>query len=149
MISLGHILLSYIANTSHTRARTHTRTHARMHACTHARMHERTHTYPHTRTHRCARTHTRTYAHARAQQHTPPSPFMLSLFDGSLAANRDAINAPFRRVVGDQWSVAGSLKYTFARATRFPRVVWCASRIKELLGRNERRTRERESLQSI
>ena len=47
IISLGQILSSYIANTSHTRA------HARTHACTH--------------------THT----------DTPPSPFRLSLFDGS------------------------------------------------------------------
>ena len=51
IISLGQIVASYIANTSHTRA--------------HARMHARTHT------------------------DTPPSPFRLSLFDGS--PSRDAV----------------------------------------------------------
>ena len=55
IISLGKILLSYIANTS--------------------------------------RTHTRACAHT----HTPPSPFRLSLLDGSVAPNRDRGNAPFRR----------------------------------------------------
>ena len=49
IISLGQILLSYIANTS----------------CMHA--------------------------------HTPPSPFRLSLFDGSVAPNRDRVNAHFRQ----------------------------------------------------
>ena len=33
--------------------------------------------------------------HARARTSTPP--FRLSLFDGSVAPNRDGVNAPFRR----------------------------------------------------
>ena len=41
--------------------------------------------------------------------HTP-SPFRLSLFDGSLAPNRDGVNVPFRRDAGDQWPVVGSFK---------------------------------------
>ena len=56
IISVGQLVLSYIANTPHT--------------------------------------HTRALTHARAHTHTPPSPFRLSLFDGSLAPNRDAVNAP-------------------------------------------------------
>ena len=58
IISLGQILLSYIANKS----RKHTHMHARTHTCTRAH------------------THTRTHAHT----HPPPSPFTLSLFDGSV-----------------------------------------------------------------
>ena len=57
---------------------------------THARAHARTH----------SRTHARTLTHAHT--HVPPSPFRLSLFDGSLAPNRDAVIAPFRRIVGNQ-----------------------------------------------
>ena len=53
IISLGQILLSYIANTSRT--------------------------------------------HARTRAHTLTPPFRLSLFDGSVAPNRDRVNAPFRR----------------------------------------------------
>ena len=40
-----------------------------------------------------ARMHTRTLAHT----HQPPSPFRLSLFDGSVEPNDDGVNAPFRR----------------------------------------------------
>ena len=36
-----------------------------------------------------------THARTRARSHTPPSPFMSSLFDGSVAPNRDGVNAPF------------------------------------------------------
>ena len=56
IISLGQILLLYIANTSRTHARKHTRTHARRYAGTHARTNGgRTHTRappppPHTHT---------------------------------------------------------------------------------------------------
>ena len=42
-------------------------------SCTHARMHTLAHTHP------------------------PPSPFRLSLFDGSVAPNHGGVNAPFRR----------------------------------------------------
>ena len=67
IISLGQILLSYIANTS------------RRHACTHAHMHTRTH----------ARTCTHAYTRAHAPTHSPPS-LRLSLFDVSMTPNRDA-----------------------------------------------------------
>ena len=47
--------------------------------------------------------------HTHARTHTPP--FRLSLFDGSLTPNRDAVDASFRRVTVDQsWPVAGSFK---------------------------------------
>ena len=42
-------------------------------------------------------TYTRTHARAQTNAHTPPSPFRLSLFDGSVAPNREGVNAPFRR----------------------------------------------------
>ena len=43
--------------------------------------------------------------------HALPSPFRLSLLDGSLAPNCDAVNDPFRRGAGDQsWPVATSFK---------------------------------------
>ena len=48
IITLGQIILSYMANTSRTHARMHT--HTRTHANTHARMH--THTLAHTHTRR-------------------------------------------------------------------------------------------------
>ena len=54
IISLGQIILSYIANTSPTHARTNARTQA----------------HPHTRTH--THTHTHTYTHAHT--HTPTRP---------------------------------------------------------------------------
>ena len=42
---------------------------------------------------------------------TNTSPFRLSLFDRSLAPHCDAVNAPFRRVAGDQsWPVVGLFK---------------------------------------
>ena len=62
IISLGQILLSYIANTS--RTHTHTRTHA----------------------------HTRAHAHI----HPPPSPFRLSLFDGSVRPTMMKLTLHFR-----------------------------------------------------
>ena len=77
IISLGQILLSYIANTSRTHARTHARSHARtnarMHACTHARTHacthactpERTHAHAPARTNAHTHTHTHTYRRRR------------------------------------------------------------------------------------
>ena len=53
--------------------------------------HTQTHTqHTHTSTYT---THTQTHAHT----HTPPSPFRLSLFDGSVVPNSDGVNAPFRR----------------------------------------------------
>ena len=68
IISLGQILLLYIANTSRMHTRTHTCTHLHTHACACTRANACTHTPP-------PHTHTHT--------HTP------SLFDGSLPANRD------------------------------------------------------------
>ena len=84
IISLGQILLSYIANTSRTHARTHARAHARTHARTHALTHARTHAHTHsltranayTRTHSLARTHTHTHTHPI---HTPPAPYRYSM----------------------------------------------------------------------
>ena len=43
LISLGQILLSYIANTSHMRACTHAHMHTRAHACMHTRAHTHRH----------------------------------------------------------------------------------------------------------
>ena len=68
IISLGEILLSYIANTSRTQALAHARTHALGHVHTQTRAH----------------THTRTHAH------THPFPFR---FDASVAPTRDEVNA--------------------------------------------------------
>ena len=76
---------------------------------------------------------------------TPPSPFRLSLFDGELAPNRDAINGPFRRVTGDQWLVHSN---TLAQSTRF-REFLVFFTYKKLLGRTETRTCERMCFQSI
>ena len=80
IISLGQILLSYIANTSRTHARTHARaqarTHARMHAHTRTRTHTPTHALTHSRTHARpqahthARTHSRTHSRTHARTHT-------------------------------------------------------------------------------
>ena len=140
IISLGQILLSYIAHArthtrtrahahtrtrahAHTHTRTHAHTHTRTHAHTHTRTHTRTHTHTHThtytRTHTHAHTHTRTPAHPHTRTHTHtrtlahththahtrahpptyprPSPFRLSLFDGSVALNHVGANIPFRR----------------------------------------------------
>ena len=60
IISMGQILLSYIANTSRTYARTHARTHGRPGARTHTRAHAPARTRAHTHT-----SHT----------HTPASPY--------------------------------------------------------------------------
>ena len=51
IISLGQILLSYIANTSRTHARMHARTLARTHTRTHVHTHRRRRAGPGTRTH--------------------------------------------------------------------------------------------------
>ena len=66
IISVGQILLSYIANTSRMHARTHARTYASTHLRTHERTHARTHALTHERRHACART--------RAKACTPPPP---------------------------------------------------------------------------
>ena len=52
-----------------------------------------------------------THSHTRAGTHarTPPSPFRLSLFDGSVAPMTE-YTPPFAGSAGDQWPVAGSLK---------------------------------------
>ena len=57
-------------------------------------------------------THERTRAHTRAHTHThtPPSPFRLSLFDGSVALNRDGVTPLFVGSAGDQRPVAASFK---------------------------------------
>ena len=93
---------------THTLAHAHTHTHtltlAHSHTCTHAhtRAHSRTlaHTRTHSRTLAHTRSHSRTLAHTRAH-HPPtyprPSPFRLSLFDGSVALNHVGANIPFRR----------------------------------------------------
>ena len=69
IISLGQMLISYIANTSRTHAPTHPRTHAH--------------------THRCART----CANACTPPPHPHSAVAVSLFDGSVPANREG---PYR-----------------------------------------------------
>ena len=94
IISLGQILFSYIAH-----ARTHAHTHTRTHAHTHTRTHTHNHTLAHTHTHAHTRAHSRTLAHTRAHPPTypRPSPFRLSLFDGSVALNHIGANIPFRR----------------------------------------------------
>ena len=53
-----------------------------------------------------ARTHTSTHAFT----HTPPPSLRVSLFDGSLASERDGVNALFAGSASDQWPVAGSFK---------------------------------------
>ena len=85
-----------------TQTHTHTHTHTRTHACTHARAYARP--PAHTRTHAQAHAHTHTHVH------TPPSPFRMSLFDGSLAPNSDTVNAPFstcrwRSIVAGLWII--------------------------------------------
>ena len=115
IISLGQILLSYIAHActhtrthahTHTRTHAHTRTRAHAHTHTHTRTRTRTHSHSHTRTHAHTHTlahtraHSRILAHTRAH-HSPtyprPSPFRLSLFDGSVALNHVGANIPFCR----------------------------------------------------
>ena len=72
IISLGQILLSYIANTSCT----HARTDAHMCACTRAR----THANAPVRTHLCERTRANAPAQTSAHPpHTPPSPYRYSM----------------------------------------------------------------------
>ena len=59
------------------------------------------HTHMHTRMH--------THKHAHAHTHTPPSPFRLSLFGGSVAPNRDGVNDSFRwfrwRSMAGRWFI--------------------------------------------
>ena len=75
--SLGQILLSYIANTSRTRVYTH------VHACTRTRANACTHT------HAFAVSLFDGYTHPRERVHTHTA-VAVSLFDGSVPANRDA-----------------------------------------------------------
>ena len=120
IISLGQILLSYIANTSRTHERTHERTHASTLVRTHPR--ERVHTPPPPPT------------------HTPPSPYRYSkgLCQPTVSA----------RSAGDNsWSMAIEIKT--GTGGRFPRGVECFSHIKKLLSRTETRTRERMYWQTI
>ena len=78
--------------------------------------------------------------HTHTRAHT--SPFRLSLFDGSLAPSRDAVDASFRRVSGNQsWPVAGSFKYKYMVSTSF--WMFFACKKTEKLGRTEKRTRDR------
>ena len=121
IISVGQLVLSYIANTSHTRAHAHMHTHARAH------------------------THT----------HTPPSPFRLSLFDGSLAPNRDAVNAPqtgrWRSMAGRWRSMTGRwfIQINTRAGDPISESLWVFFACKKLLGRTETRTYERKFVQSI
>ena len=82
IISLGQILLSYIANTSRTHARTPSRTYARTPSRTHGRKHARTDACTYARTDALTRVHTPPHTHT----HTAVA---VSLFDGSVPANRD------------------------------------------------------------
>ena len=85
---------------THTHTHTHTRTRTHAHAHTHTRTLAHMHTRTHSRTLAHTRAHSRTLAHTRAH-HPPtyprPSPFRLSLFDGSVALNHVGANIPFRR----------------------------------------------------
>ena len=118
IISMGQIILSYMANTSQRLAH----------------MHAHAHT--------CAHTHT--------PAHPPPSPFRLSLFDGPVGAQPWRIIAPLSHVPlamngrsvlhsSKQWRMQRGIRDSF----------WCFSRIKNILGRTETRTRDRMCFQSI
>ena len=93
IISLGQIILSYIANTSHRHARTNARTHARKHVRTYERTHERTHarTYAHTHTHTHTHVHTRAHAHPPTQRRHRPG---CRCSMGRCAPIHDEVNTP-------------------------------------------------------
>ncbi len=107
IISMGQILLSYIADTS--------RTHAR--------------------------------AHARAHTHTPPSPFRLSLFDWSVAPNREGVNAPVPRAINGR-SLLHSNKHSRGRPG-FAEVFGVFRVYKTARPNWAKRTHDRMCLQSI
>ena len=95
-------------------------------------------------------------SHTHTYTHKPLSPFRLSLFDGSLAPNRDAVNTPFskgrcQRLAGDQWPVARWFIQINTRACdTVSASFWVFfPYIKKLLGRTETQTRERKCFQSI
>ena len=73
IISLGQILLSYIAHAcTHTRthAHAHTRTHAQTRTRAHAHTRTHTHSHTHTRTRTHSHSHTRTHAHMHTRTHS-------------------------------------------------------------------------------
>ena len=96
IISLGQILLSYLANTSRT------------HACTHAHTH----------------THARTHAHTRARArptHPPPSyPGCHCYMDG-VRSTMTKIRPLFACSAGHESPVGASLRQTVACARRYSR----------------------------
>ena len=122
IISLGRILLSYIANTSCTHARMDGRTDART----------RAHAFAHTRTNAC--THT-------PHTHTPPSPYRYSM--GLLC--QPTVTA---RSAGDNsWSLAIEIN-TGIGGPVSPRF-WVFFAYKKMLGWTDTRTRERMYCQTI
>ena len=149
IISLGQIILSYIANTSHTHARTYEHTHTRTHACTHARTHERTHasTYAHTHTH----VHTRAHAHAHAHppthcRHRPGCHCSM----GRCAPIHDEVNTPLSPLplAMNGRSVLHSNKQSCVRRD-IRDSFGCFSRIIKVLGRTETLTCESMCVRTI
>ena len=80
---------------------------------------------------------------SRTHSHTLPSLFGLSLFDGSVAPNRDGVNAPFRRrsMAGHCFIQINSRGDDLVFATVLVFAVF--------LGRTETSTRERKCFQAI
>ena len=145
IISRDQILLSYILQTHHARthARSHARARARTHACAHARSHARTHTriHAHARTHACTHTHAHTHTHTHTHTHnthTPPSPFRLSLFDGSVAPSRDGVIAAFRRFCWRSMAGRWFIQINTGAGDPISRRFWVFLRIEKLLGRTDR-----------
>ena len=100
-------------------------------------------THAHTHTHTHARTHAHTHTHA------PTSTFKLPLFDGSVAPNRDGVNAHFRRF---RWrSMAGRrfIQINTRAGDPVSPSFEVFSRIKKLRRRTETRTKYRMYCKSI
>ena len=92
----------------------------------------------------------RTHTHTRSHTHPPPPPSRLSLFDGSVCADDDEVNAHFSSVplAMNGRSVLNSNKQS--RVGRSIRDSFgCFSRIKELLGLTETRTCDRMCFKTI
>ena len=83
--------------------------------------------------------------HTCVHTDTPPSPFRLSRFDGSLAPNRDAVTTPFRRVVAGR----GFIQINTRTGDTVSASLWVFFAYKNLLGRTETRTRDRICFQSL
>ena len=89
----------------------------------------------HTRTH--AHTHTRTHTHTHTRADTT---IRLSLFDGSMAPDRDGVNAPFHRF---GWRSGRCFIQLNTRAGHpVSRGFGYFSGIQKLLGRTDTRTRD-------